>query len=110
MSGPPAARRGGGRRRLVRRLADKALAALQHLLGRPGREQVHGERDDTGPAGLMARAETGAVVAVEVFVEQDEIAPVRVFLEFPGRPVYGPSAAPGPPAASAQSQGEPCCQ
>ena len=45
------------------------------------REEVHHPRDDAGPAGLMAGAEPGAVVAVEVLVEQDEIAPVRIVLE-----------------------------
>ena len=45
-----------------------------------------------GPAGLMAGAEAGAVVAVEVLVEQDEIAPVRVFLELPRAAVDRPPA------------------
>src|SRR5262245_42733569 len=30
----------------------------------------------------MARAEARAVIAVEVFVEQDQVAPVRIGLEF----------------------------
>jgi hypothetical protein len=30
----------------------------------------------------MARAESGAIVAMEVFVEEDEVAPVRIGLEF----------------------------
>ena len=34
-----------------------------------------------GPAGLMARADTRAVVAMEVFVEQQVIAPERIVLE-----------------------------
>ena len=34
--------------------------------------------DDAGPAGLVAGAETRAGVAVEVLVEQDEVAPVRI--------------------------------
>ena len=38
--------------------------------------------DQSGPAGLVARADPGAVVAVEVFVEWDQITPVRVVLEF----------------------------
>jgi hypothetical protein len=36
----------------------------------------------TGPAGLMACADPGAVVAVEVFVEWNRVAPVRVGLKF----------------------------
>ena len=42
---------------------------------------LHQLRDQSGPAGLMARADTGAVVAVKVFVERDQIAPVRIGLE-----------------------------
>ena len=34
-----------------------------------------------GPAGLVARAEPGAVVAVEVLVEEDVVAPVGIGLE-----------------------------
>src|SRR5262245_38150807 len=32
----------------------------------------------------MAGAEPGPIVAMEVLVEQNEIAPVRILLEFPG--------------------------
>ena len=39
--------------------------------------------DERGPAGLMAGAEAAAVFAVEIFVEQDEIPPVRVAGESP---------------------------
>ena len=38
-------------------------------------------RDHSGPPGLVARAEARAVVAVEVLVEEEVVAPVRVFLE-----------------------------
>jgi hypothetical protein len=34
--------------------------------------------------GLVAGAESGAIVAVEVFVELQAIAPVRILLEFRG--------------------------
>src|SRR5262249_15447991 len=34
-----------------------------------------------GPACLMIRADAGAVVAVEVFVKQNEVAPVRIAME-----------------------------
>ena len=40
--------------------------------------------DQGGPAGLMAGADTGAVIAMETFVKWDEIAPVRVVLKFLG--------------------------
>src|SRR5215472_2085280 len=59
-------------------------AEFQQLLGRARGEQMHDPRDHAGPSGLMAGAEPGAAVAVEILVEQDEIAPMRVFLEFPG--------------------------
>ncbi len=37
--------------------------------------------DEAGPAGLMAGAQSGAVVAVEVFVKQNQVAPVRIVLK-----------------------------
>ena len=45
--------------------------------------------DQAGPAGLVARAEAGAVVAVEVLVEEQQVAPVRVLLEQPLAAVDG---------------------
>ena len=66
------------------RLEIGLLAACQGLLGRQGCEEVHGPGDDSGPAGLVAGAEAGPVVAVEILVEQEAIAPVRVRLELPG--------------------------
>src|SRR5712664_2622830 len=48
--------------------------------------------DEAGPAGLMACADPGAVVAVKVFVEKDEVAPVRVALKKLGAARYGPAA------------------
>src|ERR1700674_2777457 len=48
--------------------------------------------DETGPAGLVACADAGAVVAVEVFVENDEVAPVWVVLKDRGRARHGLSA------------------
>jgi hypothetical protein len=41
--------------------------------GVEGREQVHDAGYDPGPAGLMAGAEAGPIVAVEKLVEQDAI-------------------------------------
>src|SRR5678815_6051681 len=40
----------------------------------------------------MAGADSGAVVAMEVLIEQQAIAPVRVILEFVRPPEYGPPA------------------
>src|SRR5689334_18742724 len=56
-------------------------ALISHLFGD---EPVH--LDQTGntarPSGLMAGADAGAIVAMEVFVEQDQISPVGIVLEF----------------------------
>src|SRR5437899_5386772 len=45
--------------------------------------------DEPRPAGLVAGPDARAVVAVEVFVEEDQVAPVRVTLKFLGPPVDG---------------------
>src|SRR5215472_16895711 len=58
------------------------FAQLQNLFRSGGRKQVHGPGDDAGPTRLMARTEARSVITVEVFVKQDVIAPVRIFLEF----------------------------
>jgi hypothetical protein len=38
-------------------------------------------RHETSPTRLMTRSNTGAVVAMEVFVEGHEVAPVRIVLK-----------------------------
>src|SRR6516164_444932 len=58
------------------------LAEFQNLIRGSGRKQMHGTGYDTGPAGLVARTKASPVVAVEVFVERDVIAPIRVFLKY----------------------------
>src|ERR1700694_880538 len=40
----------------------------------------------------MAGAEAGAVVAMKIFVEKDEVAPVRIALKAVGAAGYGPAA------------------
>src|SRR5437763_13515237 len=47
---------------------------------------------EAGPAGLMAGADTGAVVAVEILVEQRQVSPVRVAPEELEAPVHGPAS------------------
>src|SRR4051812_1350042 len=74
----------GGRSNHVRpipRRVIRLLPFLQRPFGREGREQVHQAGDDPRPAGLMAGPEPGAVVALEILIEQQAIAPVRVLLE-----------------------------
>ena len=68
------------------------FAEFEHLLGAGGRKHMHAPGDDAGPAGLMAGAEAGAVVAVKVLVEREVIAPVRVLLKRAGAPVDRPPA------------------
>src|SRR5829696_3759658 len=52
---------------------------------------VNQRGDEPRPAGLVRGAEPHAGVAVKVFVEQDEVAPVRVVLEL-GVPAVGGAA------------------
>src|SRR6476660_4195973 len=42
------------------------------------------------PSGLMAGAQSGAVVTVKVFIEQDVVAPVGIALEFLCAAIDGP--------------------
>src|SRR5262249_8835703 len=77
---PAGAARWAARARLAVRDC-RGLAELEPLLSRGRREQMPNARDDPRPPGLMARAEPGAVVAGEVFVEEDQVPPMRVVLE-----------------------------
>src|SRR5262249_55865026 len=52
--------------------------------------QLDKPRDQAGPPRLMAGAQPGTVVAVEVFVEKDAITPMRVGLELPRSAIYRP--------------------
>ena len=45
-----------------------------------------------GPAGLVAGADAGAIVAMEILVKQDVVAPVRVVLEAFGAAIDRPAA------------------
>src|SRR5215472_14887823 len=67
------------------------LAKLKSLFGRGRRKQMHRAGDQTTPPGLMARSQAGAVVAVEVLIERDAIAPVGVFLKLFGSSVHWPA-------------------
>src|SRR5512135_963866 len=58
------------------------FAKIQGTFGIQKAEELDGLGHEPGPAGLMAGAEPGSVVAVEVFVEEDVIAPVRIALKF----------------------------
>ena len=69
-----------------------SFSKLQSLFRCCGRKEMHHPSDNSCPSGLMARAEASSVVSVEVFVEQQEIAPMRVLLKFRGSPVDGSPA------------------
>jgi hypothetical protein len=56
-------------------------------------ESVDQHCDQLGPRGLMTRADSGAIVAVEIFVEEQMVAPIRIVLEPLGAAKY-PSAIP----------------
>ena len=56
-------------------------AAFQVFLRINCREDLHQAGDDSRPAGLMTRTQASAVVAMEVFVEQHAITPMRIVLK-----------------------------
>src|SRR6516165_9192678 len=66
------------------------FAEFEYLLGGGSGEHMHQASDNSSPTGLMAGAEAGAIVAVEVVVEQDEIPPIGILLKFPRSPVDCP--------------------
>jgi hypothetical protein len=51
-------------------------------------ESVDQHRDQPGPPGLMTRADAGAIVAVEIFVKEQMVAPMRIILEPLGAAKY----------------------
>ena len=69
--------------------ADRAVAAADHV------------RDQPGPSGLVRGAEPGAVVAVEVLVEQQVVFPGRVVLH-----LVDPAEAGPPPVRADGEQGD----
>src|SRR5439155_10560490 len=59
--------------------------------------------DEAGPAGLMAGADAGAIVAMKIFVKKNEVLPVRIALK-----EFQPSCHWAPPVLSPQeNMGEP---
>src|SRR4030095_2200973 len=78
---------GGERRRSLRCGSSK----LEKVLRFHTREQHHQWRDEPGPPGLMACTEARTVVALEVLVEQEVVAPVRIGLEHPRVAIHRPA-------------------
>src|SRR5208337_2044691 len=63
------------------RCLDGAAAAGAQCLGADAAEQQRKQSRGPGPAGLVTGADAGSVVAVEVLIEQHQVAPVRVGLQ-----------------------------
>ena len=61
--------------------ADAFPAGLEHRVGIYGPEDLCQRGDQSGPPRLVAGAEAGAVVAVEVLMERNVVTPVRILLE-----------------------------
>src|SRR5271167_424919 len=80
-------------RRLYLSAEDRSPAAPQKGLGIELAKNVDQAGDDPGPTRLMAGADPGAVVAMEVFVEQQIVPPIRIALEFLGASEHRPPAA-----------------
>src|SRR5262249_56373492 len=68
-------------------------AGFQEAMGIDVAEQLDQRCDEPRPAGLVRRSDAGAVVAVEVLEEENQVAPVWVGLELLRAAVHGPSTA-----------------
>src|SRR5208337_2670472 len=60
----------------------RCLASLKQLLRIEQSEKLDQLRNQSCPSRLVTRSEPGAVISMEILVEQDVVAPVRVGLEF----------------------------
>ena len=67
----------------------KDHSALKPVLVGQAPENLDKRSHQTRPARLMTRAKPGAVVAMEIFIEQDVITPVRITLELLGTAYTG---------------------
>ncbi len=63
------------------------LGRQQHVGRLDAAEEIQQAGDDPRPTGLVAGAEAGPVVPVEVLVEEDQVTPVRILLELRGASV-----------------------
>ena len=59
----------------------RLASASEPLLGIQIAFCAHQIRDQAGPSRLMARADPRSVIAVEILVEQQVVAPVRIVLK-----------------------------
>ena len=67
------------------------FAQLEHLFAIRSRKHMHDASYDSGPSSLMAGVKAGPVIAVEIFVEQQQILPMGIFLKFARPAVNRPS-------------------
>src|SRR5512133_455171 len=70
----------------------RQFPALQQLCSIEASEQLAHHCNRPGPPGLMARSQPRTVVAMEIFVEQEQVAPMRVVLEFLRSTIHGAPA------------------
>src|SRR5271168_860444 len=80
---------GGGR--LVRFNLDRGdctLSTKSRLRSHECRD-LHQVRDDSGPAGLVAGAEPGSILAMKVLMELNKVPPVRIVLKLLHGSVHG---------------------
>jgi hypothetical protein len=54
---------------------------VEHILRIKPAKEVEQAGDHTGPTGLMAGAETRSVIPVKIFIKEDVVSPVRIFLK-----------------------------
>jgi hypothetical protein len=65
---------------------------IQELFGVYPYGKTNQSSHEACPAGLMACPDTGTIVAMEVFVEEDEVPPMRIGLAFSFAAAYGTSS------------------
>jgi hypothetical protein len=73
-------------------LHQSLLRGQQRVATLDATKKVQQPCNRAGPAGLVARPDACPVVAVEVLVEQDQVAPVRILLELRGAAVHRAAA------------------
>src|SRR5712671_2013870 len=67
---------------LLRYLCNRSdFSKFDDLFGRSRRKQMHRPGNNSRPAGLVTCPKTGSIVAVEIFVKQNVITPVWIFLK-----------------------------
>jgi len=82
-----------GTRSLLRYLDNRRdLSKFEGLFRAGGRKQMHRTGDDSRPAGLVTCAEASPIVAMKIFIKQNFIAPVLIFLKLASGAIDWPFA------------------